>query len=87
VIEAFPNAFLGVCLDDEIYVAMPKLRRGQTSFGFMTNGSESRLSAACRRDFPSQASVLNDKTKRGCAAESDMLRIRLAESTAVGGRR
>jgi hypothetical protein len=29
VIEAFPNAFLGVCLENEIYAAMPKLRRGQ----------------------------------------------------------
>jgi len=29
VVEAFPNAFLGVCLDDDIYTKMPKLRRGQ----------------------------------------------------------
>jgi hypothetical protein len=28
VIEAFPNAFLGVCLDDDVYASMPKLRRG-----------------------------------------------------------
>jgi hypothetical protein len=28
VIEAFPNAFLGVCLDDDVYARMPKLRRG-----------------------------------------------------------
>jgi hypothetical protein len=29
VVEAFPNAFLGVCLDDDVYAEMPKLRRGQ----------------------------------------------------------
>jgi len=29
VIEAFPNAFLGVCLDDDVYARMPELRRGQ----------------------------------------------------------
>jgi len=29
IIEAFPNAFLGVCLEDETYVSMPRLRRGQ----------------------------------------------------------
>jgi hypothetical protein len=29
VIEAFPNAFLGVCLDDGVYTGMPKLKRGQ----------------------------------------------------------
>jgi hypothetical protein len=29
VVEAFPNAFLGVCLDDDVYTEMPRLRRGQ----------------------------------------------------------
>jgi hypothetical protein len=29
IIEAFPNAFLGVCLDDETYASMPLLRRGK----------------------------------------------------------
>lgn len=29
IVEAFPNAFLGVCLDDAAYSAMPKLRRGR----------------------------------------------------------
>jgi hypothetical protein len=29
VVEAFPNAFLGVCLDDDVYSQMPKLRRGK----------------------------------------------------------
>ena len=29
VVEAFPNAYLGVCLSGEAYDAMPKLRRGQ----------------------------------------------------------
>jgi hypothetical protein len=29
IVEAFPNAFLGVCLDDQCYCAMPKLRRGR----------------------------------------------------------
>ena len=29
VVEAFPNAFLGVCLDDDVYAEMPKLKRGQ----------------------------------------------------------
>lgn len=29
VVEAFPNAFLGVCVADAAYVAMPKLRRGR----------------------------------------------------------
>jgi hypothetical protein len=28
VVEAFPNAFLGVCLDDNDYTGMPELRRG-----------------------------------------------------------
>jgi hypothetical protein len=28
-IEAFPNAFLGVCLDDGVYTGMPKLKRWQ----------------------------------------------------------
>lgn len=28
VVEAFPNAFLGVCLDDDVYTGMRKLRRG-----------------------------------------------------------
>jgi predicted RNase H-like nuclease len=28
VVEAFPNAFLGVCIDDPVYRDMPKLRRG-----------------------------------------------------------
>lgn len=29
IVEAFPNAFLGVCLDDRCYGAMPPLRRGR----------------------------------------------------------
>ncbi len=29
IIEAFPNAFLGVCLDDKVFAAMPSLRRGK----------------------------------------------------------
>lgn len=29
IVEAFPNAFLGVCLDDRCYEAMPALKRGQ----------------------------------------------------------
>ena len=29
IVEAFPNAFLGVCLDDRCYGAMPALRRGR----------------------------------------------------------
>jgi hypothetical protein len=29
VVEAFPNAFLGVCLDDDVYAEMPKLKRGK----------------------------------------------------------
>lgn len=28
IVEAFPNAFLGVALEDDAYAAMPKLRRG-----------------------------------------------------------
>lgn len=28
-VEAFPNAFLGVCLSDDAYARMPALRRGQ----------------------------------------------------------
>jgi hypothetical protein len=28
-VEAFPNAFLGLCLPNETYLSMPKLRRGQ----------------------------------------------------------
>jgi len=34
VVEAFPNAFLGVCLDDDVYAEMPMLRRGQ-KFGWL----------------------------------------------------
>lgn len=29
VVEAFPNAYLGVCVSDEQYAAIPKLRRGK----------------------------------------------------------
>ena len=29
IVEAFPNAFLGVCLNNQTYDAMPKLRRGK----------------------------------------------------------
>jgi len=29
IIEAFPNAFLGVCLDDDVFAAMPSLQRGR----------------------------------------------------------
>ena len=29
IVEAFPNAFLGVCADDSAYAVMPKLRRGK----------------------------------------------------------
>jgi hypothetical protein len=29
IIEAFPNAFLGVCLDDDVFAAMPSLQRGK----------------------------------------------------------
>jgi hypothetical protein len=29
IIEAFPNAFLGVCLDDDVFEGMPLLRRGR----------------------------------------------------------
>jgi hypothetical protein len=29
IVEAFPNAFLGVCLDDQCYGAMPPLKRGR----------------------------------------------------------
>lgn len=29
IIEAFPNAFLGVCLDDDVFAGMPLLRRGK----------------------------------------------------------
>lgn len=29
IVEAFPNAFLGVCLDDRCYASMPALRRGE----------------------------------------------------------
>jgi hypothetical protein len=29
IVEAFPNAFLGVCLPDSVYQAMPRLRRGR----------------------------------------------------------
>lgn len=29
IVEAFPNAFLGVCVSTERYAEMPKLRRGQ----------------------------------------------------------
>lgn len=29
IVEAFPNAFLGVCVSEKQYVAIPKLRRGQ----------------------------------------------------------
>jgi 3-octaprenyl-4-hydroxybenzoate carboxy-lyase len=29
IVEAFPNAFLGVCLDDDVFGAMPSLRRGK----------------------------------------------------------
>lgn len=29
VVEAFPNAFLGVALPDEVFVSRPKLKRGQ----------------------------------------------------------
>jgi len=34
IIEAFPNAFLGVCLDDDVYATMPTLRRGE-KFGWL----------------------------------------------------
>lgn len=34
IIEAFPNAFLGVCLDDDVFATMPKLPRGQ-KFGWL----------------------------------------------------
>lgn len=29
IVEAFPNAFLGVLLDDDVYAKSPKLKRGQ----------------------------------------------------------
>jgi hypothetical protein len=29
VVEAFPNAFLGVCLEDDVFQKMPVLNRGQ----------------------------------------------------------
>jgi hypothetical protein len=29
IIEAFPNAFLGVCLENDVYETMPVLRRGK----------------------------------------------------------
>ena len=29
VVEAFPNAYLGVCLPDDVYAAQPPLRRGR----------------------------------------------------------
>lgn len=29
IVEAFPNAFLGVCLDDDTYAIMPKFKRGK----------------------------------------------------------
>jgi predicted RNase H-like nuclease len=29
IVEAFPNAFLGVCLDESLYAEMPKLKRGE----------------------------------------------------------
>jgi hypothetical protein len=29
VIEAFPNAFLGICLGDDVFARMPSLRRGK----------------------------------------------------------
>jgi hypothetical protein len=29
IVEAFPNAFLGVCLDDDVFAAMPPLQRGK----------------------------------------------------------
>ena len=29
VVEAFPNAFLGVCLDNEVFTNMPVLSRGE----------------------------------------------------------
>jgi len=29
IVEAFPKAFLGVCLDDNVFATMPPLRRGK----------------------------------------------------------
>ena len=29
IVETFPNAFLGLCLGDEIYTEMPKLKKGK----------------------------------------------------------
>lgn len=38
VIEAFPNAFLGVCLEDEVYATKPRLPRRKNLAGSMSSG-------------------------------------------------
>ena len=38
IVEAFPNAFLGVCVSAERYASMPNLRRGGNSIGCTASG-------------------------------------------------
>ena len=41
IVEAFPNAFLGVCLNNQTYDAMPKLKRGK-KFDWLYNEAVKR---------------------------------------------
>ena len=63
VVEAFPNAFLGVAVADEIYVAAPKLARGR-KFDWLLRpvdragpllGSGDALRASARADRPASS--------------------------------
>ena len=47
IVEAFPNAFLGVCLDDRCYEAMHALKRGRNSTGCKISGCSRSLSRGC----------------------------------------
>jgi hypothetical protein len=52
IIEAFPNAFLGVCLDDSVYAAAPNLKRGK-KFDWLYDewvGRQPLSSMSCLRD-------------------------------------
>lgn len=67
IVEAFPNAFLGVCIGDDIYACMPPLKRGEKFDWLYTAWCQSETFQA----FTQQVSFLPESFVAFCKTNLD----------------
>lgn len=58
VVEAFPNAFLGVCISEDVYSSMPSLRRGRKFDWLYEQWTESRVTGRWAQRSSAEISLL-----------------------------